>query len=82
MAELIDDDYMVRQLPVWRSALCNQEINRRNCGEIVSAYLLHCKWLDEKGSPITRLQGFDLAANCIGKLLPSIVDDYVGSFLA
>ena len=42
------------------------------------AYLLHCMWLDEKGFPITSYKA-RLAA-IASALLPSIVDDYVGSF--
>ena len=75
--ELIDDDYMVDNSRFGDL----HYVTKKSIGGIAAdclAYLLHCKWLDEKGSPITSYKA-RLAA-IASALLPSIVDDYVGSF--
>ena len=75
--ELIDDDYMV---DISRFGDLHY-VTKKSIGGIAVdclAYLLHCKWLDEKGFPTT---GYKARLAAIASTLrPSIVDDYVGSF--
>ena len=75
--ELIDDDYMVDNSRFGDL----HYVTKKSIGGIAAdclAYLLHCKWLDEKSFPTT---GYKARLAAIASaLLPSIVDDYVGSF--
>ena len=75
--ELIDDDYMVDNSRFGDL----HYVTKKSIGGIAAdclAYLLHCKWLDEKGFPTT---GYKARLAAIASTLrPSIVDDYVGSF--
>ena len=75
--ELIDDDYMVDNSRFGDL----HYVTKRSVGGIAVdclAYLLHCKWLDQNGLPITRYKA-RLAA-IASALNTAIVDDYVGSF--
>ena len=75
--ELIDEDYMVDNSRFGDL----HYVTKKSVGGIAAdclAYLLHCKWLDDKGFPTTGYKG-QLAA-IASTLGPSIIDDYVGSF--
>ena len=76
--ELIDEDYMVDNSRFGDL----HYVTKKSIGGIAAdclAYLLHCKWLYEKGFPTT---GYKSRLAAIASTLrPSIVDDYVGSFL-
>lgn len=74
---LIDDDYMVDNSRFGDVHYVTKKSIVGNAADCV-AYLLHCKWLDEKGFRITDYKA-RLAAIATD-LQPSIVDDYVGSF--
>ena len=75
--ELIEEDYMVDNSRFGDL----HYVTKKSIGGIAAdclAYLLHCKWLVEKGFPTT---GYKLRLAAIASTLsPSIVDDYVGSF--
>ena len=75
--ELIDEDYMVDNSRFGDL----HYVTKKSIGGITAdclAYLLHCKWLDEKGFPTT---GYKARLAAIASALrPSVVDDYVGSF--
>ena len=75
--ELIDDDYMVDNSRFGDL----HYVTKKSIGGIAAdclAYLLHCKWLDDEGFPIT---GYKARLAAIASTLrPSRVDDYVGSF--
>ena len=75
--QLIDDDYLVDNS---RVGDLHYVTKKSIAGVAVDCltYLLHCKWLDEKGFPITSYKA-RLAA-IASALRPSIIDDYVGSF--
>lgn len=75
--ELIEEDYMVDNSRFGDL----HYVSKKSIGGIAAdclAYLLHCKWLVEKGFPTTDYKA-RLAA-IASTLRPSIVDDYIGSF--
>ena len=75
--ELIDDDYMVDNSRFGDL----HYVTKKSVGGIAAdclAYMLHCKWLQEKGFRITGYKA-RLAA-IASELRSSIVDDFVGSF--
>ena len=75
--ELIEEDYMVDNSRFGDL----HYVTKKSIGGIAAdclTYLLHCKWLVEKGFPTT---GYKARLAAIASTLrPSIVDDYVGSF--
>ena len=75
--ELIEEDHMVDNSRFGDL----HYVSKKSIGGIAAdclAYLLHCKWLVEKGFPTTDYKA-RLAA-IASTLRPSIVDDYIGSF--
>ena len=75
--ELIDEDYMVDNSRFGDL----HYVTKKSIGGIAAdclAYLLHCRWLEEKGFLTS---GYKARLSAIASTLrPSIVDDYVGSF--
>ena len=74
---LIDDDYMVDNFRFGDVHYVTKKSIAGNAADCI-AYLLHCKWLNEMGFPISNYKS-QLAA-IAADLNPSIVDNYVGLF--
>ena len=75
--ELIADDYMVDNARLGDLHYVSKKSLTGSAVDCVT-YLLHCKWLNERGYALTDYK--TRLAEIASELHPSVVDDYVGSF--
>lgn len=75
--ELIDDDHLVDNSRLGDFHYVSKK-SIVACAVDCLVYLLHCKWLHEKGYPLTDYKA--CLADIALSLHPSVVDDFIGSF--
>ena len=77
--ELIDDDHMVDNTRIGDLHYVSKK-SVVGCAVDCLAYLLHCKWLYDRGFQLTDYKTH--LAHIASRISPSLVDDFVGNYRA